>query len=74
MEDIMKNKLNTASTADPMSRLNGLTLAAVYPGLQCPRCRSREIGLMMFFKGDAIWECRDCKAEFRLLFPSYNRF
>jgi len=44
----MKNKLNTASSADPMFRLHGLTLAAVYPGLNCPRCRSLEIGLMMF--------------------------
>ena len=70
----MQNKLSKETSADPMFRLHGLTLAAVYPGLNCPRCRSLEIGLMMFFNGDAIWECRDCRAEFRLLFPSHNRF
>ena len=47
---------------------------AVYPGLYCPRCGSMEIGLKKFAGENAIWDCRDCRADFRLEFPKNNRF
>ncbi len=49
-------------------------LAAVYPGMYCPRCGSVEIGLKRLTKSDAIWDCRECTVNFRLIFPSYSRF
>lgn len=48
--------------------------AAVYPRMYCPRCGSMEIGLKMLTKSEAIWDCRECGADFRLLFPSSDRF
>lgn len=47
---------------------------AVYPGLYCPRCGSKEIGLIRLVGESAIWGCRDCKADFRLEFPKNDRF
>lgn len=49
-------------------------LAAVYPRMYCPRCGSMEIGLKMLTKGEAIWDCRECGADFRLIFPTSARF
>jgi len=49
-------------------------LAAVYPRMYCPRCGSMEIGLKRLTKSEAIWECRDCDVNFRLVFPSRSRF
>lgn len=51
-----------------------LLLAAVYPGLYCPRCGSREIGLKRLAGENAIWGCRECMADFRLEFPKSKRF
>lgn len=51
-----------------------LLLAAVYPGLYCPRCGSKEIGLKRLVAENAIWGCRDCMADFRLEFPKSKRF
>lgn len=62
----------------PKMRFNAaperLLPAAVYPGLYCPRCGSNEIGLKKLVGENAIWGCRDCKADFRLEFPKNNRF
>jgi ribosomal protein L37AE/L43A len=49
-------------------------LAAVYPRIYCPRCGSKDIGLLMFSGNDAIWECRECDVNFRLIFPTQSRF
>jgi len=49
-------------------------LAAVYPRMYCPRCGSMEIGLKMLAKNEAIWDCRECGADFRLMFPVSSRF
>jgi transposase-like protein len=49
-------------------------LAAVYPRMYCPRCGSKEIGLKMLTQSEAIWDCRECGADFRLLFPASARF
>ncbi len=49
-------------------------LAAIYPGLYCPRCGSMEIGLKRFEGENAIWGCRDCSADFKLEFPKNDRF
>jgi ribosomal protein L37AE/L43A len=51
-----------------------LSMAAVYPGLYCPRCGSTEIGLKRLAGENAIWGCRDCSADFRLEFPKNSRF
>ncbi len=51
-----------------------MILAAAYPSMYCPRCNSNEIGLRQLSNGEAIWECRDCFADFRLLFPPNKRF
>jgi len=70
----MKTNLPTAPAVKPEFSLPGVTLAAKYPGMYCPRCNSKEIGLKMFYKGDAIWECRDCRVDFKLIFPNQIRF
>ncbi|UCE67274.1 MAG: hypothetical protein JSU85_04475 [Candidatus Zixiibacteriota bacterium] len=49
-------------------------LAAIYPKMYCPRCGSVEIGLKRLIKSDAVWECRECDVNFRLVFPSNSRF
>ena len=49
-------------------------LVMVYPRMYCPRCGSVDIGLERLAGGEAIWECRDCLADFRLVFPARNRF
>lgn len=52
----------------------GPLLAAVYPGLYCPRCGSRNIALKMLAGENAIWDCWDCSADFKLEFPKQTRF
>ncbi len=46
----------------PKMRFNAaperLLQAAVYPGLYCPRCGSKEIGLKKLVGENAIWGCR----------------
>jgi ribosomal protein L37AE/L43A len=63
---------------EPEMRFNAAAknplLAAVYPGLYCPRCGSKEIGLKRLAAENAIWGCRDCMADFRLVFPRNKRF
>ena len=63
---------------DPEMKFNAaperLLLAAVYPGLYCPRCGSKEIGLKRLAAENTIWGCRDCSADFRLEFPTSKRF
>ncbi len=49
-------------------------LAAVYPRMYCPRCGSVDIELRRLTKSGAIWECGDCDANFRLIFPKATRF
>jgi len=49
-------------------------LTAKYPRMYCPRCGSVEIGLKRLTKSEAIWDCRDCSVDFRLIFPSRSRF
>lgn len=51
-----------------------LLLAAVYPGLYCPRYGSKEIGLRRLAGENAICGCRECMADFRLEFPESKRF
>jgi hypothetical protein len=63
---------------EPKIRLKYLSnenlLAAVYPGMYCPRCGSTEIGPKRLTKNEVIWECRDCDVDFRLIFPPSSRF
>ena len=70
----MNTKARRTQAEDTIPPQSGLTLAAVYPGLYCPRCGSDEIGLKLFYHGDAIWGCRDCRADFKLNFPNKTRF
>ena len=70
----MKLKSRRAPKLEFNTSSDRLLLAAVYPGLYCPRCGSKEIGLKKLAGENAIWGCRDCSADFRLEFPKINRF
>jgi ribosomal protein L37AE/L43A len=49
-------------------------LALIYPGLYCPRCGSQDIGVEKIITDSAIWNCRECMAEFKLVVPRQGRF
>jgi ribosomal protein L37AE/L43A len=74
MEDIMRFKLKKDPGIKLRYPFKETMLAAVYPKMYCPRCGSMEIGLKKLTRGEAIWDCRECGADFRLVFPSNDRF
>jgi hypothetical protein len=73
-EVVMKLKSGEVPRREFDTAPERLLLAAVYPGLYCPRCGSIEIGLKRLAGERAIWGCRDCSVDFRLEFPENDRF
>ena len=73
-EVAMKSELKRVPKMEFSTTPERLLLVAVYPGLYCPRCGSKEIGLKRLAGENAIGGCRDCSADFRLEFPRSIRF